>query len=65
MANHADPDETACCEPSPLDLHCLHRHLVWTVGLKGLMQAGKAVLYISVSLFTGSRNHGCGCSKIL
>ena len=31
-----DPDETAHHEPSPLDLHCLHKYLVWSTRLKGL-----------------------------
>ena len=31
-----DPDETARYEPSHLDLHCLHRYLFWSDGLKGL-----------------------------
>ena len=31
MANNVDPDKTA-----PQDLHCLSRHLVWSVGLKKL-----------------------------
>ena len=31
MANSVDPDETA-----HQDLHCLHRHLVWSVLLNGL-----------------------------
>ena len=32
MANSVDPDETAHCEPSHLDLHCLQRYM------KGLNQ---------------------------
>ena len=36
MANIVDPDETARNEPSHLDLHCLHRNLIWSVRLKGL-----------------------------
>ena len=36
IANSVDPDETARYEPSHLDLHCLHRHLFWSAGLKGL-----------------------------
>ena len=27
MAHNVDPDETACYEPSLLDLHCLHRYI--------------------------------------
>ena len=34
--NGVDPDETARHEPSHLDLHCLHRCLFWSAGLKGL-----------------------------
>ena len=34
MANSVDPDETAHYEPSHQDLHCLHRFLVWSAGLK-------------------------------
>ena len=34
MANSVDPDETACYEQSDLDLHCLHRYLFWSAGLK-------------------------------
>ena len=36
MANSVDPDETACYEPSHLDLHCFHRYLFWSAGQKGL-----------------------------
>ena len=32
-ANGEDPDET---EPSYLELHCLHRYLHWSAGLKAL-----------------------------
>ena len=35
MANSVDPDETARDEPSHLDIHCLHRYLLWSAGLKG------------------------------
>ena len=38
MANSVDPDETAHFEPSHLDLHCLHRHLFWSVRLTGLVK---------------------------
>ena len=34
MANSVDHGETT--EPSPLDLHCLHRYLYWSTGLKRL-----------------------------
>ena len=37
LANSVDPDETAHYEPSHLDLHCLHRHLYQSMGLKGLI----------------------------
>ena len=33
MANSVDPDETAHCEPSHLDLHCLHKGLCRTEGI--------------------------------
>ena len=36
MANSEDPDEMAHNEPSFPELHCLHRYLVWSTGLKGL-----------------------------
>ena len=36
MANSIDPDETAHYEPFHLDVHCLHRYLFWSTGLKGL-----------------------------
>ena len=41
MANIVDPDETARYEPFHLDLHCLQRHLHWSVGRKGLSCIGK------------------------
>ena len=34
MASCVDPDEMAHYEPSHLDLHCLHRYLYWSTGLK-------------------------------
>ena len=37
MANSVDPEETAHCEPSHLDLYCLHRYLFGSTGLKGLL----------------------------
>ena len=36
MTNCVDPDETARYERSHQDLHCLHRCLFWSAGLKGL-----------------------------
>ena len=36
MADSVDPNEMAHYEPSHLDLHCLHRDMFWSVGLKGL-----------------------------
>ena len=30
--NRVDSDETACYEPSHLDLHCLHKYLFWPKG---------------------------------
>ena len=35
MTNSVDPDGTARNEPSHLDLHCLHRHLCRSAGVKG------------------------------
>ena len=29
IAHNVDPDETAHNEPSHLDLHCLHKYLLW------------------------------------
>ena len=37
MANSVGPDETARYEPSHQSLHCLHKYLFKSVGLKGLM----------------------------
>ena len=37
MANSVDLDETAHFEPSQLDLHCVYRYVVWSVGLIGLL----------------------------
>ena len=42
MANSVDPDETAHCEPSHVDLHCLQRYLCWSAGMKGIKH--KAIL---------------------
>ena len=36
VANSEDPDETTHYEPSHLDLHCLHKYLYRSTGLKGL-----------------------------
>ena len=36
MANSIDPDELALYKLSHWALHCLHRHLRWSAGLKGL-----------------------------
>ena len=36
MANSVDPDGTARCDPSHLDLNYLRRHLYWSAKLKGL-----------------------------
>ena len=36
MVNSVDTDEMAHYEPSHLDLHCYHRYLFWSTGLKGL-----------------------------
>ena len=46
IANSVDPNETTHYEPSHQDLHCLHRYLVWSTGLKGervkAFKAGKS-----------------------
>ena len=34
MASSVDADEIAHYGPSHLDLHCLHRYLHWSTGLK-------------------------------
>ena len=34
-ANSVDSDEMAHYDPSPLDLHCFQRYLLWSAGLKG------------------------------
>ena len=39
MAKSVDPDEVASYKPSHLDLHCLHRCLFRSAGLKGLILA--------------------------
>ena len=39
MANSMDPDETARYEPSHQDLHCLHRYLFRSTGLKELSKS--------------------------
>ena len=36
MANSLDPDETTRYEPSHLGLHCLHRCMYWSAGMKWL-----------------------------
>ena len=36
MANSVDSDETARYEPSHLEVHCLHRYLYQSAGLKRL-----------------------------
>ena len=36
ITNRVDPDETASHEPSIQDLHCLHKYLFWSAGLKWL-----------------------------
>ena len=38
MASSEDPDEKAHFEPSHQDLHCLHRYLYPSTGLKGLRE---------------------------
>ena len=41
MANIEDPEETARYDPSHLDLHCLHRYLFCSIGLKMLISLHK------------------------
>ena len=36
MASSVNPGEMSHYEPSHLDLHCLHRYLYLSIGLKGL-----------------------------
>ena len=36
IANSLDSDETAHCDPSHLDLHCMQNYLLWSTGLNGL-----------------------------
>ena len=49
MSNRVDPDETAHYEPSHQDLHCLHRCLLWSAGLKVLYRYVYARMYIRVT----------------
>ena len=53
MANSEDPDGTARYEPSHLDLHCLHRYLFWSAGLKVL---NSKKIYFSVDIFLYLQN---------
>ena len=46
MANSIEPDETARNEPSHLDLHCLHRYLFSSEGLKRLTRSTRRTLPI-------------------
>ena len=47
MENSVDPDETACYELSHLDLHCWHKILFWSAGLKGNAKFSKATAEVS------------------
>ena len=49
MSNSVHPDETAHYEPSHQDVHCLHRYLLWSVGLKVLYRYVYARRYIRVT----------------
>ena len=44
MANTVDPDETAQCEPSHLDLQCLQIQLLLCLALYGLTLSGQGLL---------------------
>ena len=52
MANSVDPDEMACHELSHLDLHCLHRYLFRSAGLKGLRDPCTIVLFPDIPYLT-------------
>ena len=52
MASRVDPDEMAHYEPSHLDLHCLHRYLFWSTGLKGLF-FHLQILFVSFQIHIG------------
>ena len=45
MTNRVDPDETARYELSHLDLHCLHRFLVWSTWLNSLTSILSSCLF--------------------
>ena len=46
IASSVDPDEMAHEEPSHMDLHCLHRYLCCSTGLKGLRNNDQALYSI-------------------
>ena len=54
MTNNVALDETARYEPSHLDLHCLHRYLIWSARLKGLTdqtsvsEGGRKQIYLVI-----------------
>ena len=37
MVHSIDPNETIRDEASHLNLHCLHRYLIWSAGLRGFI----------------------------
>ena len=69
MANSVDPDETARYEPSQQDLHCLHRYLFWSAGLKGFTRKFPSALdkreVQKIILFLHESTHQKGLCKAL
>ena len=59
MTNSVDPDEMAHYEPSHLDLHCLHRYLFWSTGLKGLKFSGYNVFQKSLFFHKKRASYFC------
>ena len=62
MADSVDPDETAHYKPSHLDLHCLHRYLFRSAGVKGFnlktspcIQKGSYVLHTIITPSNGEQ----------
>ena len=47
MANSVDPNETARDEPSDLNLHCLHRYLFLSAGLKAISPSLNGSRYVN------------------
>ena len=51
MANSVDPGETAHCESSVLDLHCLQIYRIWSAGLKGLTILQNVTIFFLYFIF--------------